>query len=196
MVATVTQGVLPPSYTVLAIDPSPVRTGFVLWDGQTILAKGLIPPGNMLRDMLNYAPDCDFLAVERVRSYGSRAVGNETLDTCELAARLDQKWVDLVGKPSCLIPRNDVRRYVVGSARANDSKIRQAIISRLGDPGTKKTPGVTYGCSYDIWAALAVALTARDLLVFSLLPTAETLSNKKTKRKPFTWLPALTQEFL
>lgn len=182
--------------TVLAIDPGNVQTAFVVWDGQQIYDMGIVPNSEMLIMLPGFSEgrSCDFLAVERVRPYGC-AVGAEVFDTAEFAARLDQKWRDLVNKPSCLIPRADVKRYLTGSIRANDSRIRQAIVSRLGAPGTKKAPGVTYGCRKDIWAALAVALTARDLLVYSLSPDPAGFSDKRLKRKPFTWLPALTQEF-
>lgn len=198
MVATLTQGVLLPldrqPHTVLAIDPGNIQSAYAIWDGQRILNKAIVPNAQILEDLPSLAAYADFLAVERVRPYGC-AVGAEVFDTAEFAARLDQKWRDLVNKPSCLIPRADVKRYVAGSVRANDSKIRQAIVARLGAPGTKKAPGGTYGCRKDIWAALAVALTARDLLVYSLSPDPPGFSDKRLKRKPFTWLPALTQEF-
>jgi hypothetical protein len=52
----------------------------------------------------------------------------------------------------------------VRQRRAKDQNIRQALIDRLGPPGTKKNPGPTYGVTSHMWSALAVAVTAHDKL--------------------------------
>ena len=69
------------------------------------------------------------------------------------------------------IDRKDVKMHLCGNTRATDSNIRAAILSlypatgggKTGQIGTKKQPGPLYGVSKDIWAALAVALTYKEL---------------------------------
>ena len=63
-----------------------------------------------------------------------------------------------------MIPRKDVKRHLCGNTTTNDKYVRQALIDRFGEPGTKKNPGRLYGVSGHIWAALAVAITAADRL--------------------------------
>ena len=62
------------------------------------------------------------------------------------------------------IERREEKLHLCDSPRANDSTIRQAIIDRFGGKdaaiGKKKVPGPLYGISGDVWAALAVAITA------------------------------------
>lgn len=40
--------------------------------------------------------------------------------------------------------------------------MRQALIDRFGAPSTKKAPGLLYGVSSHMWAALALAVCAHD----------------------------------
>ena len=42
--------------------------------------------------------------------------------------------------------------------RAKDGNVRQALIDLIGEQGTKKNKGPTYGISSHSWAALAVAV--------------------------------------
>jgi hypothetical protein len=46
--------------------------------------------------------------------------------------------------------------------RAKDSNIRQALIDRFGEPGTKKVPGLLYGIKKDEWSALALGVFWHD----------------------------------
>ncbi len=41
--------------------------------------------------------------------------------------------------------------------------MREALIHRFGEQGSKKAPGPTYGIASHVWAALAVAVTYSDL---------------------------------
>ena len=97
------------------------------------------------------------LAIERVQHYGTgMPVGRTIFDTVEWSGRFIEAWGG-----SCVtrIPRPLVKATLCGSVRAKDANVRQALIDRLGPPGTKAKPGRTYGMKRDLWAALAVAVT-------------------------------------
>jgi hypothetical protein len=165
----------------LAIDPGTDSSGYVIWDGHSILEKGFVDNSTLL-DMLRHYPVelcgkqyrdnvCAMqseqgnknggriqVAVEMIQSFGM-PVGRETFSTCLVVGRVIE-ICHTKTMPCLLIFRQDVKQYLCHSARAKDSNIRQAIIDLLGPPGTKKSPGVTYGISKHLWSALAVALTA------------------------------------
>lgn len=145
---------------VLAIDPGPIESAYVVWDGERILEKGKIKNQDMLRivcEHLRYNKS-DYLCIEMIASYGM-AVGAEVFETCVWIGRFIQAWQP---EQTCRLKRKEIALHLCGSTRANDSNIRAALIDRLGAPGTKKNPGPTYGVSGDIWAALAVAVTWYD----------------------------------
>lgn len=103
------------------------------------------------------------LVIEQVRSYGM-AVGAEVFDTVHWSGRFHECWPGHVE----LLPRQEVKLHLCGQARAKDANIRQALIDRYGPGkekaiGRKATPGPLYGFKADLWAALAVAVTWRDL---------------------------------
>ena len=86
------------------------------------------------------------------------AVGAEVFETCVWIGRYLEKLQGNMER----IKRLECKMHLCHSARANDSNIRQALTDRLGAPGTKKQPGITFGVTKDIWAALAVAVTFFD----------------------------------
>lgn len=94
-----------------------------------------------------------------IQSFGM-PVGNEVFETI--------RWVGVFCEcaiPPCeLVFRKDIKIHLCGSMRAKDANIRQALIDKLGPQGTKKAPGPTYGVSKHAWAALAVAVFARETL--------------------------------
>ena len=55
-----------------------------------------------------------------------------------------------------------VRLHLCHASRAKESHVRRALLDRLGEPGTKKAPGVTYGVHGHCWSALALAVTVAD----------------------------------
>jgi len=111
------------------------------------------------------------LAIEMIASYGM-PVGREVFETVLWVGRFLQVATDCDARVH-LIYRREVKLHLYGSVRANDANIRQALIDRLGPPGTKKKPGATYGITGDLWSALAVAVTfaATRLTVTDILPT-------------------------
>lgn len=143
---------------VLAIDPGPERSAFVVWDGERVTDHCILPNEEMVR-MLRY--DCGplrtgLLVIEQIRGYGM-IVGQETFDTCFWTGRFAEAWC---GGRFRLLPRREVKLYLCGSARAKDANVRRAVLDAVGPQGTKANPGPTYGIRADEWAALALALAA------------------------------------
>jgi hypothetical protein len=142
----------------LAIDPGPVQSGYVVWDGLSIVDAGKLPNEEMLAfvERCRAEPETE-MVVEMIASYGM-AVGREVFETCVWIGKFEYAW----RKPCVRAFRKDVKLHLCGSARAKDPNVRQALIDRFGAPGTKKAKGATYGLSGDMWAAFAVAVYARD----------------------------------
>lgn len=143
---------------VLAIDPGTTESAWVIWDGQQILAKG----HDLNTCLLSRIENCDWdgayggacMAVEWIESMGM-AVGKETFETVF--------WVGRFWQASSMtnhrVTRRQVKLHLCGQTRAKDKNVRQALLDKLGLPGTKKNPGPTYGVSSHLWSALAVAVT-------------------------------------
>jgi len=141
---------------IFAIDPGPNESAFVIWDGSNILDKGKVPSERILPLLGIHERECRFVC-EMIACYGM-AVGAEVFETCVWIGRYLEKLQGNMER----IKRLECKMHLCHSARANDSNIRQALIDRLGAPGTKKQPGITFGVTKDIWAALAVAVTFFD----------------------------------
>ena len=154
---------------VLAIDPGPERSGWLLYDAKTgRIESAQITDNGPLALYLENVEGVDWLAYEMVACYGM-PVGAEVFDTCVWIGRFIQAWADGPNayKPHVLLSRKEIKLHLCQSARAKDSNIRQALIDRFGPGkakaiGLKKTPGPLYGLKSHLWAALAVAVTAAD----------------------------------
>ena len=147
---------------ILAIDPGTEESGWaMLWDGR-LLASGIAANEAMLCQLriAGYG-DTDTLAIERFEARGM-PVGNESVETMLWTGRFIQAWRSPASV--ILIKRSAVKSNLCGTQKAKDSNVRQAVIDRLGPPGKKSKPGPTYGVTSHAWQALAVALTASDLL--------------------------------
>jgi hypothetical protein len=145
---------------ILAIDPGPVESAFVIWNGSFIERSGKVESEGLLRGMAlsGQFRRTDRCVIEMIASYGM-PVGAEVFETCVWVGRFMQAY----GEPfTDRITRGEVKLHLCNSMRAKDANIRQALIDRFGPPGTKKNPGATYGISGDVWAALAVAVTYWD----------------------------------
>jgi hypothetical protein len=142
---------------VLAIDPGQFESGFVVWDGIKCLEGGITPNQEVLsRLATNSYP----VACEMIASYGM-AVGKSIFETClwigrfmQMAITHKQEWN--------FIFRQEAKLHLCMSPRAKDSNIRQALVDRFGEPGTKNNPGPLFGVRSHVWAALAVAVTFHD----------------------------------
>lgn len=139
---------------ILAIDPGTYESGYVVWDGKSIIAYGKVDNHKMLKLIADPPWDVDLLAVERVASYGQR-VGQEVFDTCMWTGRFIQA-ADAELLAFKLIYRMTIKKYLIGSHTAKDADIRRRLLDVVGPQGTKKAPGPTYGIKSDIWQALAL----------------------------------------
>lgn len=100
--------------------------------------------------------------IEMIASYGM-PVGKEVFETCVWIGRFVEH-AHILGISTHFVYRKEVKLHICGSTRATDANIRTELINRFGDPGTKKNPGRLYGFKGDMWAALAVAVTAHETL--------------------------------
>lgn len=151
---------------ILAIDPGPAESAWVLWDGAQIHGFGKEPNIGVLSYIKASATSLttiDRCVIEQIASYGM-SVGAEVFETCVWTGR----FMEAFG--SCRvdrIPRINIKVHLCNSPRANDSNVRQALIDRFGGKdkaiGRKANPGPLYGMSGDVWQALAVGLTWWDM---------------------------------
>lgn len=146
---------------ILAIDPGPEKSGFVLFDRATgrVMDSGVRGNLGMLQ-VVRCAGGVATLAIEKIEAMGM-AVGADVFETVHWSGRFYQAAVR-DGMDIRRVTRRAVKLHLCGSMRAKDGNIRQALIDRLGAPGTKKAPGPTYGVTSHAWAALAVAVTVAD----------------------------------
>jgi len=150
--------------TVLAIDPGPEQSAYVVWDGRSVQDHGK-DANDLLRGYLGCTPLP--VVIEQIASYGM-AVGAEVFETCVWTGRFMEAASRSQFRPPVIrLPRRDVKLHLCGSARAKDSNIRHALIDRFGGKekaiGTKASPGPLYGLKADTWQALALAVTWLDL---------------------------------
>lgn len=141
---------------ILAIDPGPEYSAFIVWDGKEISVKSIEENNSALVALKDYYLPNAQCVIEMVASYGM-SVGKEVFETCVWIGRFMQAW----GGGVTLLYRRDVKMHLCHSMKAKDSNIRQALIDRFGPPGTKKAPGLTYGLKADMWQAFALAVTWR-----------------------------------
>lgn len=152
------------STRVLAIDPGPVQSAWVLLNDNGLpvafsLGRAAVPNEDVLRVVSN-AIDC-VLVLERVASFGM-PVGESVFETVYWTGRFAQAFRGHVQR----VKRHEIKLHLCKSARANDASIRQAIIDRFGGKevaiGKKAAPGWLHGVHADGWAALALGLTWWD----------------------------------
>ena len=153
---------------VIAIDPGPVQSAYVVWDGQKVSAKEIISNQALLFLLIKLSKSKELwtspLIIEQIKSYGM-AVGATVFDTVFWSGRFYQVWKS----DRHLVPRLDVKKHICYNGAAKDKKIIQALIDRFAygvrnrGKGTKKEPGFFYGFKADVWQAFALAVTWWDI---------------------------------
>lgn len=147
---------------ILAIDPGPEESTYIFYNQGVVLNHETFDNEDLFRWLGRYETlFTDLVAIEMVACYGM-AVGKEVFETCLAIGRI----LEIVKREkTALVYRRAIKLHLCGSPRAKDANIRQALIDRLGRPGTKRNPGVTYGISGHAWQALAIAVYAEDVLL-------------------------------
>lgn len=161
--------------TVLAIDPGPAESAYVLIDADTCQPLHFEKvPNEYLLTKLRIASEevaGDRICIEMVSNYGN-AVGAEVFDTCVWVGRFAEAawhgWWPRKGAE--LILRPEVKRALTGDRAAKDSRVIAALVDRFAGygtgqygKGTKDAPGWFYGFKGDVWQAYALAVYAADL---------------------------------
>lgn len=149
--------------TILAIDPGPDKSAYVIYGNGTPVSHDKVDNSTMLaicRGEIEFG--FDILVIEQIAAMGM-AVGAEVFETVFWSGRFAQAW----GGRWHRVKRHEVKMHLCGNMRAKDANIRQAIIDRFGPGkeiaiGTKRNPGPLYKVSGDCWSALAVAVTYAD----------------------------------
>ena len=142
---------------IIAVDPGPKESAYCVLKGETVVMFAKADNMAVMDVLAEYSSPENLLAVEMIASYGM-AVGKEVFETCVWIGR----FIEAFKGPHRYIYRREVKIHICQSPKANDSNIRQALIDRFGEPGTKKEPGKLYGFKKDIWSAFAIGLTALE----------------------------------
>lgn len=142
---------------ILGIDPGTTVSGWALYDAGKVIDTGIADN----EDLLHGLPcmPADILALEVFEARGM-PIGNDSIETIIWTGRFMQAWPHEWQR----VKRSAIKLHLCGSSKAKDGNIRQALIDKLGPPGTKKKPGNTYGVSSHGWAALAVAVYAAEFV--------------------------------
>lgn len=149
---------------ILAIDPGNIESAYCVIDKNNYkpVEFGKID-NNQLIELINtrFSKGIESLAIEMVASYGM-PVGKEVFETCVWIGRFIQEFINYVSPKYSYIYRKEEKINLCGSMKAKVSNIRQALIDRFGEVGTKKNKGWFYGFKADIWSAYAVGITYLD----------------------------------
>lgn len=148
---------------IFAMDPGPMESAYILTDNDLKPIAFGKTQNKILLDRLqvNLNGICHY-AIEKVENFGMPA-GADLFDTCIWIGRFIQRIYDI--NPSLkvtLIKRHEVKIHICNNTRAKDANIRQELINRYGNKGTKKSPGYFYNFKTDIWQAYAIAVTYHD----------------------------------
>lgn len=145
---------------IFAVDPGTTQSAYVFFDSaeQRIVLLGIEDNYSLLRMLHIGTSRVTVFALEVLQSYGM-PIGKEVFETAFWIGRFVQA---MRGHGAILWPL--YRKQVCAHLGAkNDSSVRAALIARFSKE--KLT-----GCVYDIWSALAVAVTASDRIVAGLQP--------------------------
>jgi hypothetical protein len=139
---------------ILSIDPGDVESAYVVWNGEIIIDKGIVPSDRILTPG---GLRVDLVTIEMLACQGQK-VGATVFDTLVWVGRYIERCHSQNLKVR-LVYRYQVKSYF---GVKNDAGVIKALTERLGGKGTKKTPGRLYGVHEDEWQALALAVMSFD----------------------------------
>jgi hypothetical protein len=147
---------------ILAIDPGPIESTYVLLGNQIIENKTVnnIQMNDVLEGLAAGGMKVEVIC-EEVASFGM-PVGKAVFDTCRWEGEFRCLCRER-GIPFYSVTRTTIKIFWCNSVRAKDANIRQRLLDFYGPPGTKKAPGPTYGISKHAWSALAIAGYRREM---------------------------------
>ena len=184
---------------ILGIDPGPLQSALALWDtdAEEVLDHQYIHNDAAVEYISDFAsPLCEFqldvLCIEFIQSYGM-AVGQETFGTCLYCGDYRRTGLNMQVDTS-LVFKTTWAAGLTGSANANKSQTRRAVIDRYGywkhgstGLGVKAHPGKLYGITAHIWDALGIAIYAMEQYAAGKRPVERwkdyQLREAKSKRK-------------
>lgn len=150
----------------LGIDPGTTHSGVVVWadDERRVLYADNVENYELRKNfgplLVQYAP---YLCVLETLSPRGMALGNSTFQTLVWVGRfIEVAWrYDVTAK---LMTRDEIKRELLGRTNvpSADSKIVQLLKDEVGEKGTKKAPGPTYGVSKHAWQALGAVWAYRQ----------------------------------
>ena len=146
----------------LAIDPGPVESAYVIWDGQQIINMDILDNHHLIGALRgDFCGDPEVCIIEQIKSYGM-AVSDSVFDTVYWSGRFCEAW----GQRGFFdrIPRMAVKMHICHDSRAGDPNIRRALIDRF-EPGLKprqRPKSTLKGLKDDLWAAFALAVYWHD----------------------------------
>lgn len=165
----------------IGIDPGTDKSGIVSLfpDSEKVEFPGVVENGEMISacEEIVHAAAVRFPAgvpvhvgVEMIASYGM-PVGQSVFETLLWIGHFITKFPALAAPVRIKkVFRIQVKSHLCHSAKAKDANVRQALIDlfpatgggKIPQIGTKSERGPLYGVSSHAWAALGVAVTARD----------------------------------
>lgn len=147
---------------ILAIDPGPVNSAWVLIDrlGHHCIVEQAGDHENvkMLLSLFEHWCEETVVVCEGVENYGMPA-GDELFETVFWSGRFNQASC----VPFIRIKRTTIKLHLCNSRKAKDSNVRQALIDRFGGKEQTRKGGLLAGISEHKWSALAVAVTYADI---------------------------------
>ena len=141
--------------TILAIDPGPTRSAYVILALGEPTATAKLPNEEVLAIAAKWPGDVTVIEWITVASIA----GAEIYQTCRWVGRFEQ----VSGVPVVLLPRSDVVAHFFGkrNVKGADGLIRRQMLDRWGGDaakGVRANPGPLYRFHADCWQALGLAV--------------------------------------
>jgi len=153
--------------TIIAIDPGPGESAFVIYDGERIIDHGLYQNKDLL-ELIMLDDSIEGCVIEMVASYGM-PVGKSVFETCVWIGKFADRFEVTKDLQCCpdvetiFVYRNEIKVHHCKSSRATKANVNQAMQDKyaLGESnhgkGNKANPGFFYGFHSDVWDAFAIA---------------------------------------